>query len=103
MVCSDAFSVRYLLVFSALCGAWLLLPDLTFAGTGGTEFNAINDRLQGIIEGGGGKLAAGIATLFGIGALVKGWSLPVVVGVAGVGAAVAYGYPVVTGVVTATI
>jgi len=85
MKCVDNFSGRF------LCFSVLALVSLFFLVD------------PGIVQGTGGKVITGLAVLFTLGALLKGWSLPAVASVFGVGAAAGYGYPLVTGMVTALV
>lgn len=88
----------------ALAGfAFALLPDLAYAGTGGTELDAINNKLSDLIQGGGATLIIGISIVFGLAAIAFRFSTAAVLSVVGVGIAAGYGYPLVTGFVTAIV
>lgn len=56
-------------------------PD-AMAGTGGTEFDAVNTRITDMIEGGGGKLAAGLGLVAALAASVVRFNIWAVIGVA---------------------
>lgn len=73
------------------------------AGQGGTEFKAVTTKLQGMLEGGGGTLAAILGLAGGAIACVGGFDMRKLIGGLGIGAAAGFGVPIVTGSVTAII
>ena len=58
-------NTKKLLLATGLCLASaaviLFAPDLSFAGTGGTEFEAADTKITDIITGFGGKTVAGLS------------------------------------------
>ena len=83
--------------------ALFLFPDLAHAGTGGTEFDAINNKITDMVEGSGGKLAATLGLVSAVAASVIRFNIWSVVGAFGVGATAGYGIPIVTSSITALI
>ncbi len=77
-------------------------PD-AMAGTGGTEFDAVNTRITDMIEGGGGKLAAGLGLVAALAASVVRFNIWAVIGAFGIGALAGYGLPIVTSSISALI
>jgi conjugal transfer pilus assembly protein TraA len=73
------------------------------AGTGGTEFDAVNNRIVDMVEGGGGKLAAGLGLVAALATSVIRFNIWSVIGAFGVGAMAGYGIPIVTSSVSAII
>ena len=80
-----------------------MIPELSFAGTGGTEFAAAETRIADMIGGTGGKLVAAISLGFAaIGSMIK--FNPVAVGSAlGVGILASTGVAAVQSGITAII
>lgn len=73
------------------------------AGTGGAEFDTVNNRIVDMVEGGGGKLAAGLGLVAALAASVIRFNIWSVIGAFGVGAMAGYGIPIVTSSISATI
>ncbi|MBF0249826.1 MAG: hypothetical protein HQL35_04255, partial [Alphaproteobacteria bacterium] len=70
---------------------------------GGTEFSAVNNRMTDMVEGGGGKLAAGLGLVAALAASVIRFNIWAVIGAFGVGAIAGYGLPIVTSSISALI
>ncbi len=81
----------------------LVAMGVAHAGTGGTEFDEVNNRITEMIEGGGGKLAAGLGLVAALAASVIRFNIWAVIGAFGVGAMAGYGMPIVTSSISATI
>jgi len=81
----------------------LFMSAMAHAGTGGTEFDAVNNRLTDMVEGGGGKLAAGLGLVAALAASVIRFNIWSVIGAFGVGAIAGYGIPIVTSSISALI
>ncbi len=79
--------INYMPAFLLMASAAVILlaPDLSFAGTGGTEFAGAATRLQGIIEGSGGKVAAVFALIIAVAASVHQFSVKHIGSAIGVG------------------
>ena len=72
-------------LFVAAAAVMLFAPDISLAGTGGTEFAAAETRLAGIIEGSGGKVAAVYALIMAIATSVHQFSAKAIGTAIGVG------------------
>ncbi|MBF0247330.1 MAG: hypothetical protein HQL36_04570 [Alphaproteobacteria bacterium] len=83
--------------------AALAVASSAHAGTGGTEFSAVNNRITDMVEGGGGKLAAGLGLVAALAASVIRFNIWAVIGAFGVGAIAGYGLPIVTSSISALI
>lgn len=81
----------------------LLAAGAVIAGTGGTEFTALENLVTGWMTGALGRALAFIAILVGVGTgLVRGSIMPAIVGIA-IAVALSVAGGVVTGILTATI
>ncbi len=49
----------------------VVAASMAQAGTGGTEFDDVNNRIVDMVEGGGGKLAAGLGLVAALATSVK--------------------------------
>ncbi len=81
----------------------VIASSMAHAGTGGTEFDAVNNRIVDMVEGGGGKLAAGLGLVAALATSVIRFNIWSVIGAFGVGAMAGYGIPIVTSSVSAII
>jgi hypothetical protein len=81
----------------------VVASSMAQAGTGGTEFDAVNNRIVDMVEGGGGKLAAGLGLVAALATSVIRFNIWSVIGAFGVGALAGYGIPIVTSSVSAII
>lgn len=96
-------SVQSFIVLSlALYTVFLLMPEFSFAGTGGEELQGIYDKTVAVAQGNGGKL---IAVLSFIGALIAAarGSLAAFVPAIGVSAIAGVGPTMVTSGISALI
>lgn len=89
--------------FGLALAAALLAVSAAEAGTGGGEFDAVNNRITDMIEGGGGKLAAGLGLVAALAASVVRFNIWAVIGAFGVGALAGYGLPIVTSSISALV
>ncbi len=64
----------------------VVASSMAQAGTGGTEFDAVNNRIVDMVEGGGGKLAAGLGLVAALATSVIRFNIWSVIGAFGVGA-----------------
>ena len=79
------------------------LPDMAFAGTGGTEFDASFDWIEDTLGGAGGKLIGGVSVAVGaILATARSSIMPLIPAV-GIGAGVALGPGVIDDMFTALV
>jgi len=81
----------------------VVASGVAHAGTGGTEFDAVNNRIIDMVEGGGGKLAAGLGVVAALATSVIRFNIWSVIGAFGVGAMAGYGIPIVTSSISAII
>ena len=64
----------------------VVAASMAQAGTGGTEFDDVNNRIVDMVEGGGGKLAAGLGLVAALATSVIRFNIWSVIGAFGVGA-----------------
>jgi hypothetical protein len=69
---STDFCKTHLPTFLIASTIFLILPHISFAGTGGEELKTVYDKTIEIAQGYGGKLAAGVAFVISLVAAVRG-------------------------------
>jgi len=69
---STDFCRTHLPTFLIALTILLILPHISFAGTGGEELKTVYDKTIEIAQGYGGKLAAGVAFVISMVAAVRG-------------------------------
>jgi len=99
----QARATRFALIAGVGLLAVLAVASSAHAGTGGTEFASVNNRITDMVEGGGGKLAAGLGLVAALAASVIRFNIWAVIGAFGVGAIAGYGLPIVTSSISALI